>query len=315
MTKDMGSAHQGRIVVATDGSTESMRAVAIAAQEAERRGAVLRLVHVVPTYVYPVVEDEAHTLAHRGREVLHDATRAAHEVAPGLRVTGTLAVGGRVGCIVDEARHADLVVLASRPLGRVARLWTGSTAAGVASRADCPVLVLPGAYEPTRAVTGRVAVGVRSSTEQDAVLRAAFATAAARGPGLQVLHAWRLDSGYDDVVTARSHGVEWTDRATQELAEAVSPLEERFPDVKVDLRVLHEQAAHALVEESADCDLLVIGRPTHGAVVHHLGGTARALLRDATCPVLVVPTRASGSEESDGLDESADDATGEEARR
>ena len=33
----------------------------------------------------------------------------------------------------------------------------------------------------------------------------------------------------------------------------------------------------------------MISRPSHGGFVHHLGATARAVIRDAGCPVLVVP--------------------------
>ena len=35
--------------------------------------------------------------------------------------------------------------------------------------------------------------------------------------------------------------------------------------------------------------MAVISRPAHGGFVHYLGATARAVIRDAACPVEVVP--------------------------
>jgi nucleotide-binding universal stress UspA family protein len=62
-----------------------------------------------------------------------------------------------------------------------------------------------------------------------------------------------------------------------------------YPDVRVQVDVVHGQAAFALVDRSAEADLLLISRPAHGGFVHFLGATARAVIRDATCPIEVVP--------------------------
>ena len=62
-----------------------------------------------------------------------------------------------------------------------------------------------------------------------------------------------------------------------------------YPDVQVRVEVVHGQAAYALVGLSAEADLLIVSRPAHGGFVHSLGATARAVIRDAACPVEVVP--------------------------
>jgi nucleotide-binding universal stress UspA family protein len=59
-----------------------------------------------------------------------------------------------------------------------------------------------------------------------------------------------------------------------------------------DVQVVHGRAAEALVEASADAELLVIGR--HDPLVpigSHVGPVARAVLREATCPVLLASPR------------------------
>ena len=53
--------------------------------------------------------------------------------------------------------------------------------------------------------------------------------------------------------------------------------------------MVHDHAGHALVEASRDADMVVIVRRAHGVPASvHLGGTARAVLRSAHCPVRVV---------------------------
>jgi nucleotide-binding universal stress UspA family protein len=59
---------------------------------------------------------------------------------------------------------------------------------------------------------------------------------------------------------------------------------------------VHGQPAHTLVEASKAADLLVISRPVHGSFVHHLGATARAVIREAACPLVVVPPLAQSPE-------------------
>ncbi len=292
MTQNSGPAHRGWVVVATDGRPEGTRAVMVAADEAARRQTVLLIVHIVPAYVYPVVENELSSLEQHGQDLLHSAKDAVLEAHPSLRVSVALVAGNRVSSIVDQAEGAALTVLAARPLSQAARIWTGSTSAGVVARTDSPVLVLPGDHEAHRDPTGRITVGVQSTQGARAVLEAGFAEAEAAGARLHVVHAWRLAGGYDDIIGGRGHGTEWAEQMAGDLSEQLAPLREAHPEVETDVEVVHGQAARVLVDASAGCDRLVVSKPTHGALLHHLGGTARALLRDATCPVLIVPAAA-----------------------
>jgi nucleotide-binding universal stress UspA family protein len=61
-------------------------------------------------------------------------------------------------------------------------------------------------------------------------------------------------------------------------------------------RVLRGDPATALVAAAEEAALVVIGRRRHGVpAALHLGGTARAVLRSASCPVRVVPPDLAGS--------------------
>jgi nucleotide-binding universal stress UspA family protein len=70
----------------------------------------------------------------------------------------------------------------------------------------------------------------------------------------------------------------------------VAPWQSRWPEVGVDLRSVHEQAAQALAAASEEADELVIARRCQGfPAAAHLGSTARTVLLHASCPVRVVP--------------------------
>jgi nucleotide-binding universal stress UspA family protein len=104
------------------------------------------------------------------------------------------------------------------------------------------------------------------------------------------LHAWKFPGYYDDIIEARTHA----DDHARETEAAIDPLLEsyrsRYPDVEVELSVVHAQPARALLRAAEGADLLVLGRRDHDLPLgSHLGGTARTLLHEAGCPVEVVP--------------------------
>jgi nucleotide-binding universal stress UspA family protein len=83
---------------------------------------------------------------------------------------------------------------------------------------------------------------------------------------------------------------EWSERLGVELAAAVAGWRTAYPDLEVELRVVHDQAAHALVVASGEVDELVLVRRAHGFPTGvHLGSTARTVLRASACPVRVLP--------------------------
>ena len=170
----------------------------------------------------------------------------------------------------------------------VDRMLLGDTAAGVACRATCPVVTVPPAWDPDE-TKGLVVVGVKSSEHAEAPLAAGFAAASSLDARLLVVHAWKLPSAYDDIVVSRVAEQEWAEQGANELGAVLAPYEARHPGVEVTVRVTHSYAYHALEEASRHADLLILARRAHGfPAATHLGGTARHLLRNAECPVLVV---------------------------
>ncbi len=278
------------ILVGVDGSRASSAAIRFGVHEAHRLGAPLRLVHVVAEFVpmaplYPLLPCD---LEDTGRAILAAAAAEARALPFKVRLSTSLIDGPRIAALVQVARDGRLIALGHERHPTVDRLLTGATVTGVAAAAACPVVALP----PDWAATEErhcVLVGVKSTTESSQLLRRAFETAAERKAKLLIVHTWELPGAYDDLIAGRVDVAEWEGRARQAIERATASFQEAYPEVPVEVRVVHGQAAHALRGASEEADIVLLARRARTFPIGHLGGTARALLRHSSCPVAVVP--------------------------
>lgn len=284
------------LVLGVDGSQQTAVALGYAVCEAQRLGAGLRLVHVVPqvtpmTPMMPLVGVE--TFAETGRKILADARKSVSAAdGPAVPVESVLRVGGRVHHLIVAGEGATQIIVGHHSRSLAGRIFAASTANGLATRAHVPVVSVPETWTTDR-VTGRVVVGVDDPHRSFEPLLRGFLAAAHRGARLTIVHGWRLQSPYDDLVVSRVESEEWLRSLEKHTEEALAPLKEDFPDVIVDIEVRHDFASPALIESSKDADLVVIGRHGHGAPFgFYLGSVARTLLRESHCPVEIVPLRA-----------------------
>ena len=304
MDTSMDTSRGSAIVVGVTGRGQETAALRFAAECARREGAEVVLAHafhaarpappVSPLLAYPEAADLAHRLVNEVGEEFEELTRG--EVA--LR-TVTLA-GRPARILVHLSRGARMVVVQHRDSHDFARLFVGSTANGTAARADCPVVSVPMAWQPGE-VPGEVVVGVHEGGGPRQVLEAGFAWADATGAPLRIVHAWRLDAAYDDLVTA-AEAAHWRDEQKAALASAVAGLRERHPTVQVILEVRHQWPSDVLVDDSQVASLVVVGRHgSHGWAPEHLGSVTRTVLRAAKSPVMVVPLDRRDTSEDWGL--------------
>lgn len=261
------------VVVGVDGSEANLGALRYAAAEARTTGAALKLVHVVPDVVpiSPLVPMSQVEIDGSGTEVLRAAEDFVRELEPTLEVEAWLHHGTRPVELVHGAEGARALVVGrdDRPL--LERLVRGDIATGVATRAGVPVVEVPAGWSPRpEDAERRIVAGVELPSQAGVLLADAFAAAHERAATLVVLHATL--GGTD----ARA--------ATLELEGVLRDWRARYPDVKVEVRVLHVRPSDALVDASREADLVVVGR--RGAT--HLGVTARAVLRSAHSPVRVL---------------------------
>jgi nucleotide-binding universal stress UspA family protein len=282
------------VTVGIDGTPAGQRGVRYAALEARRLGVPLSIVHVTPGYsrgrgvpVVPVVSaDKLHSY---GTELLELARKNAQATVSDLEVHTSLTQGGTtVHCLAHGSEDASMLVLGAERRSFAGRVWTGDVVAGVASRAACPVVVVPPEWEPDH-VHGRVVVGIKDAGRAAELVATGMEQAHRLGTELVIIHAWKLASGYDDIVANRVSSEEYGGQQTALIEPLVHARRAEHPHVDVRIEVLHAQPADALVRASADADLLLISRPQRGGRVHHLGGTGRAVLQEARCPVEVHP--------------------------
>ncbi len=264
--------HRGLVVGAND-SPGSLAALRYAAHEAERRGCGITLVHVTPSYVpvapmRPLVPDD---LEGAGRVVLSDARSLVAAQAPGVPVTTVLRSGATVSTLLSVADAADAIILGRETTPPVMSIVTEATTLGIAARATCPVVSVPDGWDPTTG-PGRVVVGLKSKEHSGELLERAFEEAAGRGAGLVVLHATAHPDTDDAVVEP-----------------LLRDFRSLYHQVDVEVRMVKEEPARALIDATPDADLLVVVRRGHGfPSAARLGRSVRALLRAAACPVEVV---------------------------
>lgn len=282
------SAPDGRAVVAAvDGRTGGAEALAYAVAEALRGGDSLHLVHVWPGSPQhgPVAVGALRTEA---RAVLDRSVASARALAHDLPTTTELVVGPRSAGILTAARGGRLLVVGRSHRPRV-EAPLGGTPAALATRAECPVVVVPSAWTTTPG-PGRIVVGMKARTHARELLSHAFGIAHERGAGVVVVTAWELYDPAMDRAEVRDHADDWVAEGLSVLEDLVREWREVLPTVPVELHVTHGPAATVLENASAGADLLLVARhacavPPYG----HLGRTAHALLRTSRCPVQVVP--------------------------
>jgi nucleotide-binding universal stress UspA family protein len=143
-----------RILVATDGSEASHRAVVLASTFGTMFGAAFELFRVVPAPYEVLGALAAVTVAYTGQDVeesIARARKALEDEAETLRAAGSTVT---TEVVIDPSparailrhgrdRGSDLVVLATRARGGLDRLLIGSVADKVIRGGEVPLLVLP----------------------------------------------------------------------------------------------------------------------------------------------------------------------------
>lgn len=290
--------HDRCVVVGVDWSDAARAAIEQGAATAAARRLPLRLVHVLePTYPLRASMGRTHhvdlVLRKAGQRLIEEAVEVLAVVYPELRVVTAVVRGSAVEVLVDESRTAERIVVGSHGAGIFTELLVGSTALQVASLAACPVVVVP-APLPNDLPRSGVVVGVDGSPRSQAALAFAFDAADEWDEPLVAVHAWtdparlapheQLPLVFDPALVSHE------ERLT--VAESMAGYAESHPDVKVDVRVVHGHAVHALSSASALARLLVVGSRGRGPVsALFLGSVSHGVLHHATGPVAVVPRR------------------------
>ncbi|WP_370961621.1 universal stress protein [Amycolatopsis sp. cg9] len=291
-----------RITAGVDGSAGARAAVAWAARIASLRHLELKIAHglrVAGRYY-------GGGLSGAGAETLFDAIRADGERAVAdaralaaavdrdLTITSQVHNDPPVPALIDESRHARLLVVAHTGAGGFTGMLVGGTAASVAAHAHCPVAVVRGRHGATAVPeAGPVAVGIDGSPNSEPAIAVAFEEASLRGVPLVAVHAWTDTTAEDPRGPTRPEAGEAAEDRL--LTQRLAGRPEKYPDVGIRRVLVRDRPRHALLDVSAEAQLVVVGSRGRGGFTGMvLGSTSQALVQHARCPVLVVRPQRKG---------------------
>ena len=275
------------VVVGFDGSVYAMQALDWALDEAELRGSPLVLCHA---WHWPY-QGVAPELEEAGRRSLHEAAQhvlahgveCARERTAGIAVRPVSEEGSAAERLTELSAGAELLVLGSRGLGRLARVPVGSVAAHVAMHARCPVIVVRGVGALPRPEDVRpVVVVVDASPAAESALSFAAREAELRQLPLKIVYSGA------EAEEAQGPAVRHSS-AHDPMERAVAVVQERHPDVLTHPENPLAPPSEALQEAAQEARLLVVGA-AHPA----FGSVAQWLLYNAVCPIAVVPPESAG---------------------
>lgn len=182
-------------------------------------------------------------------------------------------------------RAAVIVVGPSHRAGR-GRVFPGSTGQQLLAEAARPVAVVPrGWCAAGDRAFGRVGCGYDGSAESRAALNSAVALTRVLGGRLDVMRAFWSPR------PARPAGIATVGDLEARAAAGLGAVVRELPeDVHARARVLFNDPGRALVARSRDLDMLVLGSRGKGPVgAIWTGSVSSRVIREAACPVLVVP--------------------------
>lgn len=266
----------GAILVAYDDSPHSVAALEWAAATAALEGRPVRAVSVTDTRgsASRDTDDDMHS---RVEAVL---------AAAGADGKFEVLTGGVESVLLEQARHAHVMVAGTRGRGRTADTLLGSVGQHLARHTPCPLIV---ACPPTSPAAARIVAGVDGSPQSIAALEFACHRASFTKEAVVALHAWkpgRVELGYDgqlpEAIGQRSGAAEAL------LAECIAQVRDKCPDVAIEPDAVPLPPGLALTEASAHASLVVTGSRGRGMVTGLvLGSVSQHLLSQAHCPVAV----------------------------
>ncbi|MDR2895155.1 MAG: universal stress protein [Propionibacteriaceae bacterium] len=280
-----------KILVGIDGSEDGIRAARYAIGRAKHRQGDLWFVNAVDDGVVtgdwgiiyePVVLKEAGQAAVKQVEEL--------AIAQGIdpdRIRTDVVIGNPTSVLSECSKEAEILIVGRRTSTGLERMFVGSTSTALVSTAYCPLVVISAASTPQPVGHFRKIL-VAMGGSGDKPLRWACQEAQILADKVDVVHVipyqpTRLVSYVPNSVAQER---DWEHRVLAGLDKLVSPVRQQFPNLDITVRSQRGVLADELIQESAKVDLLVLGTRSHPSLI--LGGSVRAILAHASCPVALV---------------------------
>jgi nucleotide-binding universal stress UspA family protein len=255
----------GRVLVGFDGSPNALVAIEWAIREVAARGSSLRVGSSQLSTCFHL--DDVDILR---EQRLSRLLRELHDEHPSLVVELAATDGDPRRDLIEEAGHADLLVMAASNEESAEAILLGSLARKALRRSPCPVVVVRGSRNgPIR----RIAIGVDGSSAADAAIVWACDEANLHRADILVIHARERE-------LSRVEAGCVLDLAVNECRDRTS--------ARVRGVLVEGSPVSALIDASLTADIVTIGsRGRSGFKTALFGSVARSVAEGAHCPVAV----------------------------
>jgi nucleotide-binding universal stress UspA family protein len=292
-----------KIIVGVDQSEGSGDAIALASSLAGITGAELLLANVFDYDAVPsrAINEALETQLRDGSQALLERARGELDVVAEVRSVANPSPAHGLHDLAEQ-EDASLIVVGSSHTGRAGRVLPGSTGERLLHGAPCPVAVAPKGYrQRVGGEHGTVGVAYDGSRSAQSALQAGRGIAEATGARLRLIRAFQPRTyNYPPatsyaVNTIGSYNDSLQERAAREVEAAAAGIE---GEPKADACFAIGDPARILIEATERLDMLFVGSrgygPLHSVLV---GGVAGRVVREAACPVIVLPRQAGHIEE------------------
>jgi nucleotide-binding universal stress UspA family protein len=198
--------------------------------------------------------------------------------------------------------HAELIVLGAARETLGDRLHV-SLMERMVHGAPCAVAVAPAGYADAAGRAGdlrRIGVGFSSSNEGRAAVTLARELAGRLGGGVRVIAGAGLEPALASYAFSSPALGEVEDEMYADTEQTLTRVCEELgasAGIPIEHETIRGDPASVLVERSSELDLLVLGSRAYGPLRHVLLGSVSArAMREARCPVLVVPRGVGGGD-------------------
>jgi nucleotide-binding universal stress UspA family protein len=293
MPPETASTAVSRVIVGVDASQRSRDALALGQALIEPGGRLL-IVHAHPFGELSglltegdeerLVREAAESVARQAHEVLDDRTGRE------LRIVAARSPAAALQQVALET-DAALIAVGSSERSGPGKVLAGSVAEALLSGAPVPVAVAPGGYaSATRPRARLIGCAFDGSAEARHALHQAVELASRLDADIQIIGVHQHVSfgvSVSGTFGYRSANDALRQALQAKLDEATDKLDSGAGATTL---LLEGPVAATLITQSAELDLLVAGSRGYGPVRRVLvGSVSRALVRDASCPVVVVP--------------------------
>jgi nucleotide-binding universal stress UspA family protein len=292
VSRDDAARNAQPVIAGVDGSERARDALALAQALTEPTGRLLI------AYVHPfaelaslltdghyerLVREAAESVAKQAQEVLEPRTEREMRI-----MSGRSPAAGLQQLALDTG--AELIVVGSSERAGLGTVLAGSVAEALLSGAPVPVAVAPGGYAATAHPRfGVIGCAFDGSTEARHALHHAAELARRLEADLKIIGVHQ-PLGFGGMSVTGAFGFRSANDALRDALQAALNEALDQAGASATALLLDGPVAASLIAQSSELDLLLTGSRGYGPVRRVLiGSVSRALVRDASCPILVVP--------------------------